>query len=160
MTAMHTLKKCSLFSRMKDDQLERIIPLCTSVAVTGDTILFKQGQVAKHLYVVQEGRAALELSVAASQSGGQARPRIVATLNVGEAFGWSAVVEPHVMTLSASSVGAGRFLLIDGPALKELLGRDRNLGYSFMTALCGLLSERLMQTRATLIYERGWAVGV
>lgn len=120
-------------------------------------MLFRQGQPARALYVVEKGRAALELSLRHAEGASLAHPATVATVGPGEAIGWSAVVEPHIMTLSARSLGASSFILIDGMALTELLRKHKDMGFVFMEALCRLLAERLMQTRETLIYERGWA---
>ncbi|MBI4340600.1 MAG: cyclic nucleotide-binding domain-containing protein [Chloroflexi bacterium] len=160
MTIAEVLLRCSLFSCMGEEELQRIVPLCTRLAAADGATFFRQGQPARSLYVLESGKAGLELSVQRPDGYGYANPTMVALLAPGEAFGWSAVVPPHIMTLSAHSVGPSNVLLVDGQALREMLQRHRDMGYTFMAGLSQLLAERLMQTRETLIYERGWAVRV
>ncbi|MBI4312421.1 MAG: cyclic nucleotide-binding domain-containing protein [Chloroflexi bacterium] len=160
MSETETLGRCSLFACFKESDLERIVPLCNRWDVEDGAVLFRQGQLAKSLYVVERGRAALDLSVPRQDSSGYSDSANVAILGPGEAFGWSAVMEPHIMTLSARAIGPGSFILIDGSALKEMLQRHKELGCLFMTALAQLLADRLIQTREALIYERGIALRV
>lgn len=155
MTSLVALRECSLLGCLSEEQRQRILPLCSRLELEDGARLFTQGQIAKFLYVVEQGRAALDLAVCSHDGSSLSRPATVAMPGPGEAFGWSAVIEPHTMTLSAHAVGRSIFVLIDGLGLKELLHRDSNMGYIFMSALSQLLAERLMQTRETLIYERG-----
>lgn len=153
-----SLATCGLFSCMNQEHLQRVEPLCNRWSTGDNIMLFRQGQPARALYVVEKGKAALELSLPSPEGAGLSAPATVATAGPGEAIGWSAVVAPHIMTLSARTLGPSSFILIDGMALTEVLHRHKDMGFLFMEALSRLLAERLMQTRQTLIYERGWAL--
>ncbi len=158
MQTLDVLTHCRLFSQFSQPQLQRILPLCAWKDVADGAMLFRQGQPARHLYVVAQGRATLDLTLQRSDGSPCSPPATVAVVCCGEPFGWSAVMEPHVMTLSARATGPSSFVLLDGPQLKGLLQHEPDLGHPFMTALAQLLSDRLMQTREVLLYERGLAV--
>ncbi len=160
MNTTEVLGSCKLFACLREEQLQRLLPLCSRRNAQEGDLLFSQGQPARHLYVVAEGRAALDLVVQRHDGYGYSNPATVAIEGPGEAFGWSAIVEPHKMTLSARSIGPSSFILVDGPCLKELLQRHKDIGFPFMTALSQLLAERLIQTREALLYERGLAIRV
>jgi CRP-like cAMP-binding protein len=152
------LATCGLFSCMNQEHLQRVEPLCNRWTTDDNALLFRQGQPARALYVVEKGKASLELSLRHHEGESLAHPATVATVGPGEAFGWSAIVQPHFMTLSARAIGPSSFILIDGMTLTEVLRKHKDMGFIFMEALCRLLAERLMQTREILIYERGGAM--
>ena len=119
--------------------------------------IFREGERGRFLYVGGEGRAALEMTVK-RPDGGLTRPAPVATIGPGETFGWSAIVEPHILTLSAKAVGPCSLILLDGNELREALNQYRDVGFLVLEGVTLLLADRLSQTRETLIYERGWAL--
>jgi len=157
-TIAESLKRCQVFTDLNDRQIKRIQALSTEIEPDVGVIIFKQGAAADALYVVESGRVALELSVP-SPEGVPSRPATVATAGPGEAFGWSAVVPPFGMTLSARAMDGEpcKLVCIAGPELRDLIERDQKLGYKVMAGMARLLAHRLMQTKEVLLYERGWA---
>lgn len=91
-----------------------------------------------------------------SHGGGPSAPAPVALIGPGEAFGWSALVEPRLMTLNARAIEPSTILVVEGAPLRETMRRDRDIGYAILQNLVGLLAHRLSQTREALVYERGW----
>ena len=153
MTIAQVLKRCHLFAGLKEEQLAEVIPLCTQVTALDGEVLFKQGGPATSLYVVETGHVALEMSVFLTH------PVLVARVGPGEGLGWSALMEPHVMTLSAKVMGPGPCSLvrIDGADLRSLLGRRSDIASPVWRGMAELLAHRLTQTRQALVHERGWA---
>ena len=154
MSVTESLRKCSLFNRLDDDVLRKLETFCTQTEVKEGFNLFREGETARFLYVVDWGKVALDLSVP-KPYGGLTLPSTVATAGPGEGFGWSAIVPPHVMTLSARAITRSGLVLIEAQTFREFLGRYREAGYEVMVGLAQLLSQRLDQTRETLLFERG-----
>ncbi|MBI2165758.1 MAG: cyclic nucleotide-binding domain-containing protein [Chloroflexi bacterium] len=157
MTGKELLKGCWLFDGLSEEQLGLLGTFCGQMQVAEGSVIFREGEPARYLYVVGEGRVGLEMSVQ-RPDGGLTRPAVVAVLGPGEAFGWSAVVAPHVMTMAARALEPSVVGLLEGKALREVLGCYRDVGYVVMCNLAKLLARRLNQTREALLYERGWAM--
>lgn len=157
MTTMALLERCELLAGLHEEQVQILTNLAAPLEVEEGTLLFREGDSAKFLYVIGEGKVALEM-VVSKPNGGHTHPATVATLGPGEAFGWSAIVDPYVLTMSARAAGPCQLVRLDGVALREVLRSYQGIGFVFMSNLTRLLAGRLARTRETLIYERGWAM--
>ncbi len=144
------------FAGLSDEHLQLIGTFSHRNAVESGATIFLQGRPAKHLYIVQQGNVSLEMLVP-SPSGGATRPTRVSVLGPGEAFGWSALVEPHIFFMSAMALERCELLTVEGEALGEAMRRYPALGNVLLSNLTKLLAQRLHQTRQALIHERGWA---
>lgn len=152
-----TIKGCALFQGLDDAQLAVLLPLCSATMVAKDALLFQEGDPARFLYIVAQGKVALEMAVC-KPDGSLARPATIAVLGPGDAFGWSSLVEPHVFTLSARALEQCQVVCLEGKKVREALEKAYDVGYLVMKNLTRLLAERLAETRGALIYERGWAM--
>jgi CRP-like cAMP-binding protein len=77
-------------------------------------------------------------------------PTAVEVVTKTEAFGWSALVEPHVYTSSARCLSNCQALAIRGDRLRGVMDDDPGLGYGLMKQLAELISIRLTHTRLRL----------
>ncbi|HTP00747.1 MAG TPA: cyclic nucleotide-binding domain-containing protein, partial [Anaerolineales bacterium] len=100
----------SFFNGLSQDQLELILPLFARYSAPAGTVIFKQGDEATHLYLVQAGSVAIQYK---PYDG----PIITLShLQPGDIFGWSSVVGGETYTSDAISTA-------DLDALR-LLGSD------------------------------------
>ena len=152
------LERCQLFSGLGKEQMEAILPLCKQVSIEVGGVLFQEGEDSTALYVLEEGKIALEMPVK-GRNGRPPQPRVVATLGPGEALGWSAIVEPHLISFTARAVQPCTLVCIDGAALRKLMKSHRELGYEVMAGVAKLLAHRLDQNRQALAYWLLSAVG-
>ena len=132
-----------------------LVPVCQEKVAIKDALILKQGDFARSLYLVDEGRIGLQMTLE-RPDGSSTGPKTVASIGPREAFGWSALVKPYRITLSATSVELSRLIAIEGPALLELLGRHRDIGYLVMANVASLIAERLAETREALVYDRSY----
>ena len=153
MTSEHFLRASELFRGVGHEHLRLFLPICRQESVEKGAPIFNEGEPAKFLYIVGQGRAALEMRLE-RPDGSVAGPTTVASIGPGEAFSWSALVEPHILTLSAKAVEPSELLLIGAEAFREALGRYPDLGYLVMVNVAELLAARLAQTREAFVYER------
>ena len=141
------------FQALDASQLDRIARLAKVESYPDDTLLTEQGSKVTHLHLVQSGKVQLIMDR-------RLWPReitlrsIFTMLEAGDTFGWSALVEPHVATLSAQSVGKCSLISIDGQELQRLLDDDHSMGYRVMTALASLVAERLRTISLSLMSAR------
>ena len=107
--------------------------------------IFREGDHALNLYIVKSGEVAIEAHIP---------PRGTVTLMTveqGEWFSWSALLEPRIETASGRAVSACEVLAIRGGALTDICHEDPDFGFEIYRALAEVISQRLLQTRLQLL---------
>jgi len=157
MSIVDALKSAELFVGLKTDYLERVSALCRGRSFQQGTMIFKEGDEAAELYILTSGEIVLEMELRVSVDR-PAIPTAVEVVTKGQCFGWSALVEPYVYTLSARCVGNCTALAIKGDMLRAVMAEDAVLGYEVMERLTQLISRRLAETRLRLTSGLGIAL--
>ena len=150
---MNLLQESELFSTLSEEELSRLTPLASQYAVIQDAVLFSEGQAASYLYLVVDGQIALQRRVRPPHAT-RARRTTIAICRAGDAFGWSALVEPYRYTLSAVAWQSSRVVRIQSKILRKALDMYPAMGYKVTKALSGVMARRLGQTTEALINER------
>ena len=154
MISINDLKEFSYFNGFSDPELEKLTAVATEQTYDAGFQIYKSGDPAGCLYMVQEGKVILVMD---SNLGPQ-RPPMQVTVDVvtrGESMGWSAVVDPHVYTLGALCIDRVKVIALDAPGLRKLMDEDACLGYRVMKATARIIANRLNHTRIILVGERG-----
>ena len=107
--------------------------------------MFREGDCDSVLYVVEEGRVAIEITIP-----GRGRVTIL-TVGPGEVFGWSSLFFQRPKTASARTVEPTRALALDAVRLRALCDADTRLGYLLTRRILDVVSERLKATRMQLL---------
>lgn len=156
MIAMRTLRECNAFRTLTDDERERILSLTVDKEYEAGAVIFRQGDHAEEFFVIHEGKVALQvqLPMALPQMSGSVT---VDLLTTGDVLGWSAVVEPHVYTLTAVCLQRVKALAINGIRFRALLQDNYHIGYEVLNRLIRVVASRLDETRRLLISERLWS---
>ena len=149
MAILDTLKSSELFKGLETKQLEKIAPLCRGGSYQEGTTIFKEGDEAIELYVLTEGKIALEMEVRPIPDR-PAIPTAVEVVTKDECFGWSALVEPYAYTLSARCLTNCQVIAIKGDRLRGAMDDDAVLGHELMKRLARIISLRLTYTRLRL----------
>jgi signal transduction histidine kinase len=150
MVSIQLLRKFSIFKGLGEGELEEIAAVCRGEACEAGTVLFKEGDAARDLFIVVDGQVALEMGVEL-WSGAPQRQMEVEIATRGEVFGWSALVGSHVRTLSARCVGETRLIAIPGDELRRFLNQDPQIGYKVIDQIAHLVASRLRDTRNKLM---------
>lgn len=134
------------FQELSDEHFQKICSITHLVRVDKDITLFAEGEQDENLYIVLEGRVAIEI-----YSPVRGRIRIF-TAEPLDVVGWSSVT-PVVRqrTASARTVLDSRLVAIDGLALRQLCEEDCELGYKIMRRIANVVAARLMVTRLQLL---------
>jgi CRP-like cAMP-binding protein len=150
MAVIDTLKRSDLFGTLDNNQLSKVANLCRGVSFREGEIIFKEGDEAKELYILTDGRVVLELELRPVPKR-FAIPTAVEVVSKDEFFGWSALVEPHVYNLSSRCMTNCTALAIKGDILRKAMADNAALGYEVMKKLSALIGLRLAHTRLRLI---------
>ena len=115
--------------------------------------MFSAGDKAEELFVLQEGRVAVQMTL--PETGGLASRRItVDVVTKNEIAGWSAIVEPYKYTFTAVCMQKTIALSISGDKLRWLLRDNPKIGYEVMKGLARVIAAGLNDTRQILMSER------
>jgi CRP-like cAMP-binding protein len=134
------------FQSLKPDHFEKLLSICTLDTWAEGQKIFAEGDQGNHLYLILEGRVALE-----KYTPGRGRTTIL-TLDPSEIFGWSAVV-PVVgtRTATARATAPTRAVAFDSVALRQACDEDHDLGYLVYRRLTNIIAGRLSATRLQLL---------
>ena len=106
----------SVFQGVPEEDLQSLVPLCREKMAIKDALVLKQGEPARFLYLVDEGRIGVQMALE-RPDGSSTGPKTVASIGPREAFGWSALVKPYRSTLSATAVELSRLIALQGSTL-------------------------------------------
>jgi CRP-like cAMP-binding protein len=124
----------------------RLITGCASEACfdEGDTI-FRLGEPAERFYIIEEGRAALEIH--APERG----TVTIETLGQGDIFGVSWLFPPYLWSYDARAIKPMRTVAFNAVCLRAACEDDHDLGYDLMKRFARLMVERLNAMRLQLL---------
>lgn len=153
MSQERVISKSVLFQSLDQSQIRRIEGVSRVVSYPADTIIFRDGQHLGNLYVVSSGTVTLTMDVRLWNREANRRS-MISVIEEGGTFGWSALVEPNLATLSAYTMGPCSLVAIDGRKLRRLLEDDPTMGYQVMTKLADMVAQRLRAISMSMMSER------
>jgi CRP-like cAMP-binding protein len=149
MISPEILRQYPFFGILKDAQLKAIAMIADEVSLKKDVRLFKKGESADTLYFLLHGGVELYNFAEATAADGD-KGVLVGTVNPGEPFAISAVIEPHIFTSTAWTSSPSRAIGIEAAALRKLFDRDRRLAFVITRQASRAAMERLHATRVQL----------
>jgi CRP/FNR family cyclic AMP-dependent transcriptional regulator len=111
------------------------------VSFEGGSYLFHEGGPADELYLLREGRVALEVEVPGRGT------LTFQTLGADEVVGVSWLVPPYRWAYAAKALDLVRAIAIDARCLRDACESDHDFGYALMKRFVPVLIERLQATR-------------
>lgn len=139
------LRQLHFSANLADDVLGEIAQAAQEVQLTAGQHVFREGSKSDRLYVVRQGRVALDINVP-----GRGATRIL-TLGPGDMFGWSALLGTGPMVASAVAIDDTDAIAISGAALRAVCEANHDVGYQLMRRMAVALSRRLVATRLQLL---------
>ena len=153
MSVKTMLSECLLFFDVNSSGLEKIASITQQKEFDAGTTLFSAGDSAVDLFVIEEGRVAIQMSLP-KMAGHVARRITVDVVSKNEIVGWSAIVEPFKFSFNTICMQHTKVLSINAAKLRDMLNDDPALGYDIMKNLTKILAVGLNDTRQILIAER------
>lgn len=147
------LKECQVFSALDDVALESVASSLIDKQYEAGTTIFHEGDKASELLVIREGKVALQMALPKSYATAQRRITVDVVAK-NDVAGWSAIVEPHIYTLTAVCLQETKALSISSNKLNWLLQSNYDIGYAVLRELIKVVASRLHETRQVLLSER------
>jgi len=136
------LENCEFFRGLNRDEIEKIASIGhVEMYEAGDSV-FNQGDFGDKLYIIADGHVFLERSIDLGTRKGNA---IISLLGKGRALGcWSSLLgDAHTLMSSAICRKPTKVVVIKGPALREMMLDNFQLGFKVMERLCFILRDRI-----------------
>jgi CRP-like cAMP-binding protein len=141
------LRRFPFFDDLTDEELKSIAMISNEEKHEANTFICRERGKAEKLYVLLEGT--VEVMIDTDEEGLQ--HETVSTLKYGDAFCWSAVVEPFVLTASTFAATPVVVVAIDGAGLRAMFELDSHLGYRVLQNAAQVVSNRLRDTRIQML---------
>ena len=143
---INLLQTIPWFQELEPGIFDKIAGICELVSFEAGQHLFREGDKEDYLYIVIEGRVAVEIHVP-----GRGKMRIY-TAEAMDIIGWSSIT-PVVRqrTAGARSVLPSRLVRMQASQLYRLCDEDHDLGYVVMRRLSNVVASRLLTTRLQLL---------
>lgn len=139
-----------LVAGLDPEHARRVLALGSPMRVASGDALFRLGDVADRVFVIQRGRIALTMPM-------QVRLKDEAILMEerlpGETVGWSALTPPHRYTLDGTALLETEVLAIPRTALLAHLQSHPEVGYMLMRNVSEIMGQRLQVFQAMWLRE-------
>jgi len=143
---IQTMQAIPWFRELEPAMFDKLVKIASVVEINKGETLFHEGGNEDFIYIVVNGRIALEIFVPV-----RGRMRIE-TVDPLDLVGWSSVT-PVVRqrTAGAKAVLDSKLICIDAEKLRGLCDEDHDFGYMFMRRIANIIAGRLMGTRLQLL---------
>lgn len=147
---LETVRSAEIFAGLTEEQLRMVAGLARERNVAAGERLFQVGEPARELFVLRYGRVELTFPLMVM---GETRETRFQSLEPSRALGWSALVPPHRLTLSARATTEAAVLAFEGERLLRLFEEQAPLGRVVMGNLAGVVAARLHEVLALWVRE-------
>jgi CRP-like cAMP-binding protein len=142
---IEALREIRFLHDMGPMHLEQIANISRFRDYNEGDIVFRQGDVAQHLYLIVHGNVSLEICAASIGC------KQILTLGPGELLGWSSVLEQSCYTARARALDVTRLVEINVGQFLTICERDPQFGYELMRRTALALAKRLSVTRMQML---------
>jgi CRP-like cAMP-binding protein len=134
MVTIEHIKNAEIFSGLTDEELKKILPICQEEALPKDTVIWKAGDIADRIYILQTGKARINLR----------GKNIIEIMEPGKILGWSAFVKYNkYYTATAECAEDSTFIRIQASDIMALFRENHSLGLKVMDNLADVIARRL-----------------
>lgn len=128
--------KTDVFKDLRRETVDEISDIALEESFDKGTVLFSRGDPASHFYILVDGSVRLRI--------GQQSTIDYVVGNLGEAFGWSSVVDRDAYTASAECLEPTKLMKIDKVRLQEIFDKHPDSGTVFYKRLAQAIGTRLI----------------
>jgi hypothetical protein len=158
MIRIEDLDKIEMFKGLSDPQLEAIGKYCEKIEFHRGDRLFREGDPADHVWIVEDGQVDLRFELPGSRP--TSDQMTISTLSVEEQrkriLGWSCFVPPYHMRLSGyCGTRSCSVIKIPKADLVGLFDKDPHMGYVVMSYLVKVVGFRFNQFQDEIAKSKG-----
>ncbi len=138
MVSKEELQKIVMLGYLKDDMLEKMVPVIDVLNFDEREIIFKGGERSDRFYMLKRGKILLEKRMTDKIT------ISVGTVKAGYAFGWSAMFDDKgIYTSEAVCAEPCEVFSMRGTKIRKILDKNPSMGYIFTQRLLRTLKSRL-----------------
>ena len=152
MLSKEKIASIEIFKGLSQEELEEIARLCEEIIFNDGDKLLTEGERADYFFILEEGSADLRFELPYRKT---SKEMTVTTIEPGECFGWSALIQPHKATLSCYSTGESRVIKMGGAELLNLCEENNHIGFIIMQKIATMIGDRLTKQHEIFIKEVG-----
>lgn len=134
MVGIEKIKNAEIFIGLIEEELRMIAPICHEETLPGGTVIWKEGDIADRVYILESGKAQINM-------------RNKTTIDIAEAgriLGWSAFVKYNkYYTATAQCLDDSRFVRIMSSDMLTLFRGNQAMGLKVMDNLANVIAQRL-----------------
>jgi CRP-like cAMP-binding protein len=138
---------------LSPEHIQRLLAGATVLEFGPGEIIFREGEPADRLYLIESGQIELE-----SHSSGRHMEQLE-TLHDGDAIGWSWLFPPFAWHFQARATLTTRVICCNGSRLLVEAEEDHDFGYELMKRVSQIVIHRLQASRKQLIEHQSRANG-
>jgi CRP-like cAMP-binding protein len=139
------LEKVGFLEGLPPEYLEPLARTGKVADVPANEVLFEEGQKSANLYLMLEGKVALEIWLTGQGT------KVIQTVGPGRLLGWTPVLAQGAMTATARAVEPSRVIALNALQVLEACNKNPSFGMEFMRRTALALSRRLHATRMQLL---------
>ncbi len=139
-----------LFEGLLPDQISLISEISTTTSLAAGEHVFRLGDRARAIYIVEEGAVTLTLPVTLR---GEERQVAIESEHPGDLLGWSALVPPYRRTLGALAAAPCVLARFAREDLEPIFGEHPQIHLAICTRLCELIGRRLTLMEAVMLRD-------
>ena len=151
MITVEMLKRFPLLAYLPPEDLGELMEICEIETWKEGDVFAHEGEPADRLRLVLLGKVALDKRIQLGLHGSVRRAN-VSIVGPGGAVGWSALVAPHVFTLSGICLEPCKFIALDAQQLRELMAQNPQMAYRIMIGIAEMVGTRLRDMTDLLTY--------
>jgi CRP-like cAMP-binding protein len=142
---LDTIEKLSFLRGVPEEDLRQLAALARLESHPEKMVLFKEGSILNRMFIVAQGKVALEISSTTEKN------RRIFTVSDGELLGWPPILRQSTVTATARTLTAVTLVSISSDQLLEVCHRDPRFGFLFMERTAEALAAQLSATRLQLL---------
>ncbi|MBN1217393.1 MAG: cyclic nucleotide-binding domain-containing protein [Anaerolineae bacterium] len=140
------LRSMDFFHDMEPIHLKKLASIATETEFAAGDIIYKEGDLNKSMYLVQEGEVVIEM-----QTADQKAYATVLVVGPRQLFGWSSLFPGQRKRARARAIKKTRAFILDGDRLNHIFQTDHKLENAVMRRMIQLVGERVYVTRQQLV---------
>jgi CRP-like cAMP-binding protein len=149
MVTTELLKKYGFFAGLSEKQLKALSMIADEETFEAGASLIEECSTADKLYLLINGNVDLSYLEIDEMHSYTSPPKefYAGSINPGEVFGISALIEPYSYNATAKASERSRVIVIDALELRKLLEQDLLFAYNLSRQTVKVLMERLIDLR-------------
>jgi CRP/FNR family transcriptional regulator, cyclic AMP receptor protein len=139
-----------LVQGLPEAEAAALLALGTSAGLRGGEVLFRLGDAAEAIYIIERGCLSLRMPM---ELAGQARDVGVEERGAGQTVGWSGLIPPHRFTLEAIAVVDSTVLVLPRTVVLRHFESRPAIGWAVTENLASIVGQRLQVIQAMWLRE-------